>query len=318
MVSDGKSAKVISYSRGRADLDPTIIEAAISGSSKQRNPNAATTGKELTHDILACIDAGAAIVHNHIEDFFITGLDAAGRYGELWRPVLAQRPDAILIPTLTAPVPGEVLSNYGHIVHTMAAGARLAPIDPGSVNMNGALPDGQPDPERSIVFANDYATLHRVLDHYTENAIPSSISIWDPTFLRAAIAYESAGRFVPGSFLKLFFGGEHSYLDGKRGVSFGLPPTVAALDLYLDMMEGSRLPWAAAVLGDDILSQHDFVRAVIERGGHLRVGLEDYAGEGTPSNAELVGQAAALAASLGRPAATIAQACRILDLSAVD
>ena len=299
-------------------MDRTIIEAAISGSSKKRNPNAPATAADLSRDILACIDAGAAVVHNHIEDFAITGRAAADRYAQIWRPVLDRRPDAILIPTLTAPVPGEALGNYGHIVHAMRAGARLAPIDPGSVNMNGALADGQPDPELSIVFANDYATLHRVLDHYAENAIPSSISIWDPTFLRAAMAYERAGRFAPGSFLKLFFGGEHSYLDGRRGVSFGLPPTVAALDVYLDMMKDTRLPWAAAVLGDDILANGEFVEAVVARGGHLRVGLEDYAGRGTPSNAGLVSQAAEMVARLGRPVATIADACRILGLPTVN
>ena len=295
-------------------MEPVIIEAAISASGSGRSPAAPTTLDALTQDICACIDAGAAIVHNHLEDFSLSGSDAARRYGMVWRPVLERHPGAILIPTLAAPVAGNDLGGYAHLAETVAQGASLAPLDPGSVNMTGALPDGQPDPRNSAVFANDYATLDRALDHFAAHAIPASISIWDPSFLRAAMAYERAGRLVAGSFIKLFFGGTHSYLDGRPGISFGLPPTVAALDVYLQMMAGSRLPWAAALLGDDILAERDFLSAVVSRGGHLRVGLEDYAGRGTPTNVELVARAAEIVSSLGRPPASMAQARDILRL----
>ena len=45
---------------------------------------------------LACLEAGAAIVHSHIDDFALTGEAAAARYLEAWRPIVAARPDAIL------------------------------------------------------------------------------------------------------------------------------------------------------------------------------------------------------------------------------
>ncbi|HKR90285.1 MAG TPA: 3-keto-5-aminohexanoate cleavage protein, partial [Phenylobacterium sp.] len=289
-------------------MERIIIEAAVSGPAKSRNSKAPVTAAETTRDILACIDAGAAVVHNHLESFNITGPAAAEGYGAIWRPVLARHPEAILIPTLAAPHPDDELGAYAHIPGAMANGASLGPIDPGSVNLSGALPDGQPDPARSAAFVNDYATLDRALERYARHGVPSSISIWDPTFLRAAMAYERAGRFAPGSFLKLFFGGDHSYLDGRPGVSFGLPPTVEALDLYLRMMEGSRLPWAAAVLGGDLVAEPGFVEAVVARGGHLRVGLEDYAGDRTPANGDIVAAAVARLAGLGRAPATQAEA----------
>ena len=291
-----------------------IIEAAVSGATKDRNRNTPRTITELTADIAACIEAGAAIVHNHLENFSFTGRKAAQRYGTVWAPVLERYPDAILIPTLTAPVPGDRLGNYRHVVAAISHGASLAPIDPGSVNMAASLPDGQPDPARSIAFVNAYDALDGALDLYAAHVIPASISIWDPSFLRAAMAYERAGRFAMGSFLKLFFGGRHSYLDGHRGISFGLPPTVEALDIYLQMMAGSRLPWAAAVIGDDILAESDFAAAVVDRGGHLRVGLEDYAEMDAPSNRELVERAASFAAGRGRTPATISDARAMLGL----
>jgi uncharacterized protein (DUF849 family) len=52
----------------------------------------------------------------------------------------------------------------------------------------------------------------------------------------------------------------------------------------------------------------------IARGGHLRVGLEDYGGERQPSNLELIEEVKALAKAAGRPIATTAQTAAILKL----
>jgi uncharacterized protein (DUF849 family) len=52
----------------------------------------------------------------------------------------------------------------------------------------------------------------------------------------------------------------------------------------------------------------------LERGGHLHLGLEFYAGDRTPTNAELVSEAAELCAKVGRPVATPDQAAAILRL----
>ncbi len=68
-----------------------------------------------------------------------------------------------------------------------------------------------------------------------------------------------------------------------------------------------------AVIGGD-LCRSPVARLALERGGHLRVGLEDWAGAGTPANAELVREAVALAAAVGRRAATPAEAAALLDL----
>ena len=90
--------------------------------------------------------------------------------------------------------------------------------------------------------------------------------------------------------MKLYFGGE---------LEFGLPPTPTALDAYLEMLEPSGLPWSVAVLGGDVvacgLAEH-----AIRRGGHVRVGLEDYAGPDEPANAELVRGVVGLVERLGR------------------
>jgi uncharacterized protein (DUF849 family) len=67
------------------------------------------------------------------------------------------------------------------------------------------------------------------------------------------------------------------------------------------------------VIGGDVVDS-GLARMAIERGGHVRVGLEDYAGAGTPTNAGLVEVVVAIARSAGRPVATCADAASILQL----
>ncbi|MCP6756733.1 3-keto-5-aminohexanoate cleavage protein, partial [Klebsiella pneumoniae] len=74
------------------------------------------------------------------------------------------------------------------------------------------------------------------------------------------------------------------------------------LDAYLSMLEGSRLPWLVNYRDGDL--SDGFGRLVLERGGHVRVGIEDYGGPGTPRNEDLVTQIVELGRSLGRRPAT--------------
>src|SRR4051795_13589689 len=81
-------------------MQPLIIEAAVNGgSTKERNPNTPVTPDEVARDSLACLEAGAAIIHTHIEAMGRKGKDAADRYAEAYGRILAARPDAILYAT---------------------------------------------------------------------------------------------------------------------------------------------------------------------------------------------------------------------------
>jgi uncharacterized protein (DUF849 family) len=113
--------------------------------------------------------------------------------------------------------------------------------------------------------------------------------------------------------VKLYFGGDDGYLGGGRGLAFGLPPTRRALEAYLEMLDGSGVVWAVAVLGGDVVGS-GMARMALERGGHVRVGLEDYGGPRSPSNEELVREVATLARDVGRPPATIDETARILGM----
>jgi len=197
-------------------VQPVILEVALNGSTPKRaNPHVPRSSAELVADALACLEAGAAIVHTHIDDFAAAPERATALYLEHFEPVLARRPDALLYPTVGSGA--TVAERMAHEEALAARGVlRIGVVDPGSVNLGGADAEGV-------------------------------------------------------------------------------------------------LPWSVAVLGGDVF-EHGLARAALERGGHLRVGLEDFAGARTPTNADLVAEAARLCAALGRPLATPAEAAKLLDL----
>jgi len=295
-------------------MTPVVIEAAVNGAtSKARNPRVPTAPDEITRDALACLEAGAAIVHSHIDDFALTGEAAAARYLEAWRPVARARPDAILYCTVA--LGGAVAERYAHVPPLAASGLmRMGVLDPGSVNLGSAGEDGLPG-GFDFVYSHSYGDVRYVVAQLAEHRLGPSISIFEPGFLRTALVYHRRGRLPRGAFVKLYFGGDASYLGDApaTGVTFGLPPTPRALDAYLEMLDGCDLPWAVAVIGGDVVGS-GLARAALERGGHVRVGLEDYAGSRRPSNVELVREIVALARDVGRAVATPADAARLLNL----
>ena len=293
---------------------PVVIEAAINGvTNKERNPRVPLAPAEIARDALDCFAAGAAIVHNHIDKYGIDGAALAQRQLEGWRPVLEARPDAIVYPTVG--FGGSIEERYAHIPLLAESGLmRMSVLDPGSVNFGGVGEDGLPGGAIDVVYVNTYADIRHEVALCETHRLGPSVSIFEPGFLRAALAYHRAGRLPCGALIKLYFGGDFDYLGGAgAGVGFGLPPTRASLDAYLDMLEGCDLPWSVAVIGGDVVDS-GIARLALQRGGHVRVGLEDYAGPRTPANVELVEEVVALASELGRAVAGCTEAASLLQL----
>ena len=55
---------------------PLIIEASLNGSAnKDLNPNVPYSDDEIVNDAMACMDAGAALIHNHTSESIFGGTD---------------------------------------------------------------------------------------------------------------------------------------------------------------------------------------------------------------------------------------------------
>ncbi len=295
------------------NVAPVMIEAAINGmTTKCTNPHVPRTSDEIASDALRSIEAGAALIHTHNAELAVGPDRAAELYLESWQPVLKARPNAILYPTLGF---GQTIEErVGHQAILAEKGVlRVGLADPGSVNLGGADEDGLPAPT-DFVYVNSPKDIRYEFDLCERHRLGPSISIFEPGFLRTALAYYRAGRMPRGALIKLYLGGDFGYMGARHtGLGFGLPPSKRSLDVYLDLMQDCELSWSVAVLGGDVMDA-GVARYALERGGHLRVGLEDYAGSDKPTNADLVRAAVTLAADAGRPVASPAEAAELLDL----
>ena len=87
-------------------MDACIIEVALNGTTtKAANPRVPRGPAEIAADALACIEAGATIVHNHNDEpmWVGDGVHAVQPYLDAWRPILAAHPRVL----------GHVLSSPG-------------------------------------------------------------------------------------------------------------------------------------------------------------------------------------------------------------
>lgn len=288
---------------------PLIIEVSLNGmTSPEANPSVPYEDDDIVAQAIACMEAGAALVHNHTREpvFSETGSMNAETYARPWRSLLKQRPDAILTPTMPAGPDGvAVETRYAHI-EALAEEGLIAQglVDPGTFNVTMPLPDGSFAPTQ-LIYRNDAHDSHYYIEACRRLGLGMSISIFEPGFVKFIMAHERAGKMPPGGIIKFYFGADD--------LSFGLPPTERALDAYLEMIESSAMPWLVSTFGDDCVGC-GMAELAIRKGGHVQVGLEPYKGSRVPTNVELVEEVVSLAQRLGRKVATPAEAAKILNL----
>jgi uncharacterized protein (DUF849 family) len=287
---------------------PVIVEVALNGlTSRGHNPRVPVSPEELAAEAIACIDAGATVVHTHAHNLGAPAEALTDAYAQCYRAVLAARPGVILYPTTG--VGHSVAERYAHVSLLAAEGLiRATFVDPGSVNLGGAGADGLPPPIE-FVYSHTFADIRYAFDLAAQHRLGPSVALFEPGFLQVVLAYHEAGALPPGTLVKLYFAAG-GYLTAGRPL-WGVPPIPEGLDLYLAMLGDTGIPWAIAVIGGAVLDD-PLLPVALARGGHLRLGLEDE--PDGPRNAELVRRAVARCEHAGRPVATQQQAEAILGL----
>ncbi|HKN89020.1 MAG TPA: 3-keto-5-aminohexanoate cleavage protein [Acidimicrobiia bacterium] len=286
---------------------PTVVEVALNGmTTREQNPHVPRTVDEIVADGLRCLDAGASVVHHHNDEPNFGGATrhCAGPYIDVWTRLRAARPGLLLHPTMAgATADSTVEERFAHIVELHDAGlAPVATCDAGTLAL--AFPAAGGVRSLAETFGNPAADVAWILRWCRERAVPVHISIFEPGFLRLILAHHQAGTLPAGVKIQLYLGGDR--------MLFGLPATPGGLAAFLDMLEGSGLAWMAAVYGGDVAAS-GIAALAVERGGHVRVGLEDHhAPPRLARNEELVAEVAALCRAAGRPPATVEEAASIL------
>jgi uncharacterized protein (DUF849 family) len=288
---------------------PVIIEAALNGiTDRRRNPNVPVTPEEQAKDAIACVEAGATVIHTHAPNIGAPAIEQAEAYAAAYRPVIEQHPGAICYPT--AGLGATIDERYRHVELLDDLGViRAGYVDTGSVNLGGTGDDGLPA-GTGYVYSHNFADIAHKMKVCRDRELGPSIACFEPGFLRVVLAYHDAGALPAGALVKLYFS-ESGYIGGGAPL-WGAPPILEALELYLAMIGDRDLAWAVAVLGGSLLAT-PLARAALERGGHLRVGIEDW--DTGPANPTQVAAAGALCAELGRPVADVDETARLLGLS---
>ncbi|GAC1340456.1 MAG: 3-keto-5-aminohexanoate cleavage protein [Bradyrhizobium sp.] len=275
------------------------IEAALNGPwGRDRQRDIPISVAEIVADGIAAAQAGAAIVHLHAYDEQ-TGrqLDDWSSYARIIEGIRA-RADVIVYPTI--PLAGSDYASsagrrYGHVEELARRGLlEWMVVDPGSVAFVrfGEL-DGS---SAGFIYENPLADIRDGMALAKEHGLHPSFAIYEPGFTRLGAALATAMQ-TPVPIYRLMFSDEFAW---------GFPARPAFLDAHRQLLAETApaAPWMVAGLGVDI---RPLVPAATERGGHVRVGLEDAPWGTELGNAGWVEQAVRLIREAGGEPATSAE-----------
>lgn len=249
----------------------TWLEVSLNGGwTRQAQPLIPVAVGEIVAQGIACVRAGAAIVHLHAYD------ERSGRQkddAEIYAAIIAgirAEADAIVYPTIP-PLAGGGLSAEERARRRYAAIEALgrrgllewAVVDPGTVNL--AQYDAIAADRPGFVYLNPESDVRAGLALAERHRFHPSYAIYEPGFLRLGAALHRRFPKAPQPIYRLMF---------SDGMAFGFPPERFALDAYEALLarEAPGAPWMVAGLGVDILP---LIPAAVAAGGHVRVGLED-------------------------------------------
>lgn len=277
-----------------------LINAALTGMVPTRadTPFVPLTVQEIIADAVACVDAGASILHVHARDAAGRPTHAPEAYAPIVAGIRKACPEAVLCVSTsgrTGPHSAQpTLAERAAVLDlTGAARPDMASLTLGSFNFRR---------EASI---NDPDTILALARKMQERGIKPELEIFDTGMVGTLRYLERKGELTGRLYANVILGGvntaQASLADLCHLVSL-LPPTVL---------------WAAGGVGGAQLPMN---LAALLLGGHVRLGIEDAIwfdrGRSIPArNVELILRVREMAARLELRPATCAEARNLLGLT---
>lgn len=293
-------------------MEKLIIEARLNEyTPRHPNPNVPWSPAEIAADAAACRAAGASIVHYHARDPE-TGAPSGdvALYAEAARRIRAAC-DVLVMPTLGANTVTDLDARIGHIermAEEAATRADFAPLDLASLSLPIWRPGDASVGGDELVYHNSVGVLKRLAARMRAVGAIPIVAIWNVASLRLLEAFVATGVLPKRIFAELF--------TTEGGLIAGHPGSERGLAALVDFVPTScEVLWSTACYGASNLA---LAATAIERGGHVSIGLGDYAypelAGGKPGNAEVVAEVAAMARRAGRAVATPAEVrARLVD-----
>jgi uncharacterized protein (DUF849 family) len=280
-------------------LDKLAIEVRCNEyTSRRANPHVPFSPEEIAADAAACREAGAAIYHFHAREPK-TGAPAydAASYGDSIRRIRAAC-DLLVNPTLgavTVPDPKQRAAIIPALAADPATRPDLAPVDLASINIDPWDAGARRFLVEDLVYATSVAGLREIL-----------ATVRGAGVLPQAVLWTVGSARLLGAFLELGVIAQPvaAQLTLSSSILAAHPGSVRGLHALADFLPaGVPILWSVNNGGGNLLP---LVAAAIELGGHIAIGLGDYAYPelGQPTNADLVREVARIARGCGRELAT--------------
>ena len=122
--------------------------------------------------------------------------------------------------------------------------------------------------------------------------------------LRLSQAHYLAGTLPHSTIVKVEF------CTGE--LLFGLSPDEMGLNAWFRLFNSAALPWMVTLRDGNV--NDALTELALKRGGHVRVGIEDYRGPLIRRNEDFVSEASAIARKVGRRTATPEEARALLRI----
>ena len=287
-------------------LGPLIIEVAINGErSKASNPHVPLSAEEIVASVDACARAGASVVHAHAGQAVVGagGHHDSAPYETAFAAIRDMHPGLLMYPTIPGGSAGATMADrLAHVCRLAQFGLLgFVPVDPGTMNYGRIDAKGRA-PTHSAIYQTTYADVDWSFELCRKLDLPCTMSVFEPGFVRLIEAHRKAGTLPPESIVKLEFSA------GER--LFGLLPNAHGLEAWLQLFDQRRIAWMVTLRDGD--PADGLAQLAIRKGGHVRVGIEDYGGPLTPRNEELVANIAAIGRAHGRTPALAGQVRTLL------
>jgi 3-keto-5-aminohexanoate cleavage enzyme len=287
----------------------TWLEVALNGPwTRAKQPLMPITVEEVIAEGLACIEAGAAIIHVHAYD------PISGRQDDDWQTYariiegIRAKSDAIVYPTI--PFPGglgdpngmSAVQRFSHAEELAKRGLlECGVVDPGSTQIAGfeEIAGG----ETGFLYANPGDHIQQGLRLAAQYKFHPGYAIYEPGFTRLGAALHKTTPGCPVPIYRFMF---------SDGFAFGFPPQDWALQAHCKLLDhvAPQAPWMIAGLRVDIRS---LIAPAVRAGGHVRVGLEDAPWQSQISNLDLTRQAIQEIEAAGGTPASPAQVRSVLN-----
>ncbi len=281
-------------------MDELIIDVRQNEhAGRERNPHVPWSPAEIAADAVAARDAGASIVHFHARDPECGNPSSDPiLYCDIARRIRAAS-DVVMQPTLGGGVSADSAERVRHVIELgrhADTHAELVPFDLASTNISVWDRRAGRFVSEDHVYLNPVRLLRGLAKGVSEVGTRPIAVAWNVGSLRLIEPLIALGVLREPLYVQLVVMGP--------GVLDGHPATERGLDALLDFLpQGVDLEWGVMCFGASLLGLAD---PVLERGGHLALGLGDhaYVELGMPTNAELVERVVARGRAHGREPAS--------------